>query len=184
MARLFTYTMPIDDGAAPNPFFGMCTLAICKPGIRRAAQSGDWVAGLGGKRCPSGDLSGHLVYAMHVEQVLTMREYDKRASREWPDRIPNIDSANTWERLGSTIWAEMLSSFRSIFSLSATRDRGIAAILTPPILNDSFRGCALWASLQAKCRAGPTSQWTGETSPRVAAASIGRRRPSAIHLAC
>jgi hypothetical protein len=23
-SRLFTYTIPIDDGAAPNPFRGMC----------------------------------------------------------------------------------------------------------------------------------------------------------------
>ena len=43
--RLFSYTIPIDDGAAPNPFHGMCTLAICKPGIRRVAKKGDWIAG-------------------------------------------------------------------------------------------------------------------------------------------
>jgi hypothetical protein len=28
VSRLFTYTIPIDDGAAPNPFRGMCSLAI------------------------------------------------------------------------------------------------------------------------------------------------------------
>ena len=71
MTRLFTYTIPIDDGAAPNPFAGMCSLAICKPGIRRTAQVGDWVAGLGSKNAPSGDLSGRLVYAMRVERVLS-----------------------------------------------------------------------------------------------------------------
>ena len=36
--QLFTYTIPIDDGAAPNPFRGMCSLAICKPRIRREAK--------------------------------------------------------------------------------------------------------------------------------------------------
>lgn len=52
MPRLFTYTIPVDDGAAPNPFHGMCSLAICKPGIRRVAQPNDWVAGLGSKNAP------------------------------------------------------------------------------------------------------------------------------------
>jgi hypothetical protein len=37
MTQLFTYTIPYDDGAAPNPFHGICTLAICKPSIRRVA---------------------------------------------------------------------------------------------------------------------------------------------------
>lgn len=82
MPRLFTYTIPIDDGAAPNPFGGMCTLAICKPGIRRVAKKGDWIAGLGSKYAPSGDLSARLVYAMRVEEVLSLREYDRRAAEE------------------------------------------------------------------------------------------------------
>jgi hypothetical protein len=44
---LFTYCIPYDDGAAPNPFWGLCTLAICKPSIRRVAKEGDWVVGTG-----------------------------------------------------------------------------------------------------------------------------------------
>src|SRR5947208_15629475 len=100
MARLFTYTIPIDDGAAPNPFGGMCSLAICKPGIRRVAKKDDWVAGLGSKNAPCGNLSVHLVYAMRVEEVLSLREYDKHALSRWPHRIPNIQSADLSERLG------------------------------------------------------------------------------------
>ena len=57
----------------------MCSLAICKPGIRRVAKKDDWIAGLGSKNSPSGDLSGRLVYAMRVEEVLTLREYDAHA---------------------------------------------------------------------------------------------------------
>lgn len=34
-----------DYGFAPNPFFGVCTLATCKPRIRSVAQIGDWVVG-------------------------------------------------------------------------------------------------------------------------------------------
>ncbi|HZZ29603.1 MAG TPA: hypothetical protein VFE46_16520 [Pirellulales bacterium] len=104
MKRLFTYTIPVDDGAAPNPFYGMCSLAICKPGIRRVAKVGDWVAGLGSINAPSGDLSGRLVYAMRVDEVLTLKEYDQKAHSDWPHRIPRIDSADLSERLGDCIY--------------------------------------------------------------------------------
>jgi len=104
MPRLFTYTIPVDDGAAPNPFRGICSLAICKPGIRRVAKPEDWVAGLGSKDAPSGDLSGHLVYAMRVEEVLSLREYDRQAPLRWPHRIPNLQSADLSERLGDCIY--------------------------------------------------------------------------------
>jgi hypothetical protein len=39
-----------DYGFAPNPFFGVCTLATCKPKIRKAAAIGDWVVGTGSSR--------------------------------------------------------------------------------------------------------------------------------------
>lgn len=104
MTRLFSYTIPIDDGAAPNPFHGMCTLAICKPTIRRVAQKGDWVAGLGSRNAPSGDLSGRLVYAMRIEEVVPLAKYDRRAAKEWPHRIPNLQSIDLADRLGDCIY--------------------------------------------------------------------------------
>ena len=102
--RLFTYTIPIDDGAAPNSFWGMCSLAICKPGIRSTARKGDWVAGLGSRNADSGDLSGRLVYAMRVEEVVSLREYDKRAASHRPHRLPNTGSADLSDRLGDCIY--------------------------------------------------------------------------------
>jgi hypothetical protein len=104
MSTLFSYTIPYDDGAAPNPFHGMCSLAICKPGIRRIAKCGDWVAGLGSKDAPSGDLSGRLVYAMKVEKVVSMRDYDRLAPKNWPHRIPNVKSMALQDRLGDCIY--------------------------------------------------------------------------------
>lgn len=104
MTRLFTYTIPVDDGAAPNPFSGYCTLAICKPGIRRVAKVGDWVAGLGSINAPGGDLSGRLVYAMRVEEVLSLRDYDLQAPARWPSKIPNIHSNALQDRLGDCIY--------------------------------------------------------------------------------
>jgi hypothetical protein len=82
----------------------MCSLAICKPGIRRVAEPGDWVAGTGSKGSPSGGLSGYLVYAMRVEEVLSLKEYDRQARERWPHRIPNLSSLDLSERLGDCIY--------------------------------------------------------------------------------
>jgi hypothetical protein len=112
--RLFTYTIRIDDGAAPNPFRSLCSLAICKPGIRSTAQKGDWVAGLGSRAAPSGDLSGRLVYAMRVEEVLSLEQYDRRAPADWPHRIPNTLSRTSRNQTGDFEHAPP-SAVRAIF---------------------------------------------------------------------
>lgn len=78
--KLYSYVLRYDDGAAPNPFWGTCTLTICKPDIRRKASVGDWVIGTGSKnsRLKDGntyDLSDSVVYAMKVTKnfrLLTM----------------------------------------------------------------------------------------------------------------
>lgn len=69
--RLYSYVLRVDDGAAPNPYWGTCTLTICKPDIRRCAQVGDWIVGTGSKnvRLKDGnkyDFSDDVVYAMKV----------------------------------------------------------------------------------------------------------------------
>jgi hypothetical protein len=104
MPRLFSYTMAHDDGAAPNPFRGLCTLAICKPKIRLKAAVGDWVLGLGSVNAPSGNLGGRMVYTMRVDQVLTWRDYDRLAPEYWPSRIPNLASPVICDRLGDCIY--------------------------------------------------------------------------------
>src|SRR5882762_6472831 len=45
--RLYSYVVARDFGFAPNPFYGFCTLATCKPRIRAHACVGDWVLGTG-----------------------------------------------------------------------------------------------------------------------------------------
>jgi hypothetical protein len=104
MPKLYSYTVRIDDGAAPNPFRGLCTLTICKPAIRRAAEPGDWIAGTGSGNAPSGDLSGCLVYAMRVDEVLSLADYDKQCRLHWHHRIPDILSSDLSERLGDCIY--------------------------------------------------------------------------------
>lgn len=81
--RLFSYVVRYDFGFAPNPFEGWCTVATCKPQIRRAAKVGDWVVGTGSAHKK---LTGKLVYAMRVEEVLTFDDYwkDPRFARKIP----------------------------------------------------------------------------------------------------
>lgn len=70
--RLYSYVVARDFGFAPNPFNGVCTLATCKPNIRKAASVGDWILGTGSS---SNSLSGRLVYIMQVSEKLTYDDY-------------------------------------------------------------------------------------------------------------
>src|SRR5260370_27588907 len=70
--KLHSYVVARDFGFAPNPFFGFCTLATCKPNIRSVAQIGDWVVGTGSK---TRKREKHVVYAMRVTGVQTFEEY-------------------------------------------------------------------------------------------------------------
>ena len=79
MKKLYSYILRIDDGAAPNPFWNVCTFTVCKPAIRRTAKIGDWIIGTGSKNsnCNDGnthDLSDSVVYAMRVSNKMTLAE--------------------------------------------------------------------------------------------------------------
>jgi len=76
MARIYSYVVRYDSGFAPNPFYGYCTLATCKPNIRKSAAIGDWVVG-SGSNDQSVRRSGHLVYAMRVTESMTFDEYGR-----------------------------------------------------------------------------------------------------------
>lgn len=104
MPRLFTYCIPVDDGAAPNPFWGVCTLAICKPVIRRTAKIGDWVVGTGSTSAPSGDLSGKIVYAMEVSSAMSLAEYDVWARNHRPEKVPDLRNEDLRRRVGDSIY--------------------------------------------------------------------------------
>lgn len=90
--RLFTYVVARDYGFAPNPFGGVCTLATCKPEIRRLASVGDWVAGIASKddkAIPS------LVYVMRVDEAMTYEEYwaDTRFAHKKAQRCSSLRHA-------------------------------------------------------------------------------------------
>lgn len=101
---MFTYCIRIDDGAAPNPYWGKCTLVICKPRIRSTAAVGDWIVGMGSKNSPIGDCREKVVYAMRVSQKMTMREYDFFTLEKLPQKIPDWQNAEVKRRLGDSIY--------------------------------------------------------------------------------
>ena len=87
MPRLHSYVVRYDSGFAPNPFYDYCTLATCKPDIRKSAMPGDWVVGTG-SAARSMLRGGHLVHAMRVTEILSFQEYDAdpRFDRKKPYR--------------------------------------------------------------------------------------------------
>ena len=97
--RLYSYILTHDTGFAPNPFHGFCTLATCKPRIRKTAREGDWIIGTGSKSIHAVrgriDRSGYLVYAMQITDVLTFDEYwnDPR----FRDKRPVKGAGKKWE---------------------------------------------------------------------------------------
>jgi hypothetical protein len=82
--KLYSYIVTHDTGFSPNPFFGYCTLACCKPVIRRTAKQGDWVIGL----TPKSDRN-HIVYFMRVDEVIGLDKYWRDARFE--QKKPNYE---------------------------------------------------------------------------------------------
>jgi len=71
---LYSYVVRYDSGFAPNPFGGYCTLATCKPGIRKTAQIGDWLLGTGSSN-QKVKRGGHVVYAMQVQEAISTADF-------------------------------------------------------------------------------------------------------------
>ena len=92
MPKLYSYVVARDYGFAPNPFYGFCTLATCKPEIRRTAIAGDWILGTGSR---SRQRDAHVVYAMRVSEAMTFNEYwrDLRFRDKRPDMHASIRKA-------------------------------------------------------------------------------------------
>ncbi len=96
--KLYSYIIIHDSGFAPNPFWGFCTLACCKPSIRRTAGKGDWVVGIS-----SHARGNRIVYAMEVtERPLSFEEYF--ADPRFRQRIPNLNRKDIVYRCGDNIY--------------------------------------------------------------------------------
>ena len=81
-ARVFTYALPFDYGSSPNPYGPALSLTLCKPGIRRVAQVGDYLVAFR----PG---TFHVVYVAKISEKLTLREYSNRCHQheEWSVKI-------------------------------------------------------------------------------------------------
>lgn len=79
----YSYKITRDYGFAPNPFYGYCTLACCKPHIRAKAEVGDWIIGTG---AIENKLLYNLIFLMKVSEKLSFEDYwnDKRFERKKP----------------------------------------------------------------------------------------------------
>ncbi|PZQ11844.1 MAG: hypothetical protein DI565_16775 [Ancylobacter novellus] len=96
--RVFSYVIDHDLGFAPNPFHGVCSLAACKPRIRRYAKVGDYVMGLGSK--PNG-IRGKLSYWMRVDEIIGFDAYwaDPRFRQKRPFMLGSL-----MQRYGDNIY--------------------------------------------------------------------------------
>lgn len=81
---VYSYVVEHDMGFAPNPFHGICTLACCKPDIRKHANEGDIIIGTSGMKSGS---NNRLVYWLKVEGIISFDEYwrDARFERKRPN---------------------------------------------------------------------------------------------------
>ncbi|MCL2658963.1 MAG: hypothetical protein FWD64_00395 [Acidobacteriaceae bacterium] len=98
--RLYSYVVTYDTGFAPNPFFGCCTLACCKPVIRRTAKKDDWIVGLTPKAKGKGN---KVLYYMRVDDVVESFADYWRAQR-FQCKIPLWKSDEIRERCGDNIY--------------------------------------------------------------------------------
>lgn len=105
--KLLKYVVKSDTGLAPNPYFDVCSLALCTPNHMNARLvPGDWVVG---HSCKS---TGYrLVYAMQLTRVLSMNEYFRDFPNKCPDPYGNVErqygdniyfqSEGRWQRVPS-----------------------------------------------------------------------------------
>lgn len=95
---VWCYTVAQDHGFAPNPFHGVCTLATCKPRIRKQAEIGDLVLGMGASGY---GYRGRAIFVMRVTETTDYDAYwrDPRFSLKRP-----VVSGSFMQRFGDNIY--------------------------------------------------------------------------------
>jgi hypothetical protein len=118
LSVIYSYVVAYDSGFAPNPFNKYCTLATCKPKIRKKASIGDWIIGTGSDR-KGVRRGGFLVHAMCVEEVLTFSEYwkDSRFSKKKPNLFGSYRMAS-----GDNIYCKDGDSWLQLNSYHSNKD--------------------------------------------------------------
>jgi hypothetical protein len=116
LMRLYSYIVAHDSGFSPNPFWGCCTLADCKPWIRRTAKVGDWIVGLSPKT------KGYrIVYAMRVDEILDYARYYR--DPRFVQKIPDYGRGIAVHRRGDNIYEPLADGqFRQLRSRHSNDD--------------------------------------------------------------
>lgn len=93
-SSLYAYIVRTDSGFAPNLFWGYCTLACYNPQIRKHANVGDWIVGIGSKSTVGNE---KMVYAMKISEKMPFEEYaeDRRFRQKIPSRGLSKNAATT-----------------------------------------------------------------------------------------
>jgi hypothetical protein len=113
--KLYSYIVKHDTGFAPNPFYGYCTLACCKPTIRRTAEKGDWIVGLTPK-----NTGNEVVYLMRVDDVVeSFSDYwdDPRFRAKKPSQTGELR-----KKCGDNIYEPYGTGYRQLPSIHSEGD--------------------------------------------------------------
>lgn len=106
--NVYAYKIIRDYGFAPNPFGEYCSLACCKPHIRKKAVVGDWIIGTGAVK---NKLLNHLIFLMKVTEKITFQEYwdDERFSYKKPilnGSLKQIHGDNIYHEVNG-VWSQL-----------------------------------------------------------------------------
>src|SRR5258708_31095742 len=75
---IFAFKMRHNNGAVPCIQAGVATVAICKPAVRKVAELGDYLVGIGAR-----DLGlGRVIFAMRVTRIFGKEYYQNHYPRE------------------------------------------------------------------------------------------------------
>lgn len=93
--KLLKYVMTTDCGLAPNPYFGVYSLALCTPNHMNAKlEVGDWVVGHSSRK-----RGNRLIYAMRLTKILDMPSY----FAAFPEKRPN-PTGSLMEQCGDNLY--------------------------------------------------------------------------------
>jgi len=122
--KIYSYRIDHDYGLAPNPFGKYCTVAVCKPGIRRSSnlKIGDWLIGTGSmalNRESQFDSVSRLIYAMKVSEILDLNSYwhDSRFEYKKPNMGGTLSSVfgdNFYHKDNNDNWIQSDCAHRNI----------------------------------------------------------------------
>lgn len=113
-----------DYGLAPNPFGNYCTIAVCKPNLRKSQNLniGDWIIGTGSKSLEKSSglkCVSRLIYAMQVSEIIDLNSYwlDSRFQYKKPvmnGTLRTIFGDNFYYLNDDKKWAQIDSAHNNI----------------------------------------------------------------------